>query len=127
GAGAIRAPIALSDLDGNRGVEIIAAGQNGDVYVFDATGGVLPGWPVTLSGLPSAPCVGKGGTVGPPVVWIAAGNELHAFDPLGMERPGFPTPLVGTAALEHDVALADLDLDGGAEAIVVTTSPNEIE
>jgi WD40 repeat protein len=53
-------PVALARLDGKPGLEIVAAAYNSkEVYCFDYTGALLPGWPKpTLSGVRTAAVVG---------------------------------------------------------------------
>lgn len=124
GAAPLQAP-ALSNLDGLPGVEVIVAAQDGAVHVYRTGGTELTGWPATVASDPRAPLVMRLGFNPTPCVVVAAGNQLHAFDPAGVERPGFPVTLGGTAA--QDPVAADLNGDGSDEIIVATSSPSTLE
>jgi hypothetical protein len=108
--------VALSDLDGVAGVEIIAPTLNALVYALRSDGGFVPGWPVPAGYyMPlAAPVVTR--FAGPePVVVIADGYELRAVRANGSER--FRVPLWNYDIA--DPALADLDGDGFDEIVVV--------
>jgi hypothetical protein len=122
GMGTIRAPVALTDLDGIPGVEIVATTLTGTVHVLRGDGTTLPGWPLTFAAPISAPSIGPIGTGTTPVVQLAAAGQLHALGVDAQERSGFPVALGGNVIADSDVPLADLDGDGGLDRLVLTNA-----
>lgn len=121
GMGAIRAPVALTDLDGIPGVEIVATTLTGTVHVMRGDGTPLPGWPLTFTGPISAPSIGPMGTGSTPVLQFAAGQQLHAMSVQAQEQPGFPLILGGNVIADSDVPIADLDGNGGLDRLVLNS------
>src|SRR5206468_5575483 len=111
--------LAASDLDGRPGVEIIVTSTSPDlVSVLRGDGSSLPNWPRRLPLAPIPPVVTRLGHDPRPVVVVAAGNTLHAFDADGSERweNSFP------GITREPLAVADLDGDGSDEIILPQTS-----
>ena len=125
------ATVALADLDGNPGKEIVGASWNTrEIYVFDHDGNTLPGWPQDTSHLCwASPLVGDldgdsdlevivcdiDGIV---YVWHHDGTEM--FD--GDDDPATNGPFFKTDELANwhvsTPALADIDEDGISELII---------
>ena len=115
----VHAPLALSDIDGEPGVEIIVAETNGTVHAFPWNGiGEAPGWPVaTGDPSPAGPVVAE--LAGHPVVVVAGSNAVHRIASDGTQLPSTPRIDVEGAS---DPALGDLDQDGIDEIVVAGAS-----
>lgn len=126
------ASVALGDLDGVQGAEIVGASWNTrEIFVFTFDGSTLPGWPKSVSNVPwASPVIGDfdgdgdnevvaydvSGTV---YVWHHDGTELLDGD----SNPSTTGPFfaAGSASDGWHVstpALADMDGDGTVEMIV---------
>jgi len=89
---------AVADVDNDGRLEIAVASWDGKLYLFDARGKVLPGFPVAA---------GRGGERGSPaladldgdgmldVAWGSAAGDLNAFDRRGRTLGGWPVALGG--------------------------------
>jgi hypothetical protein len=130
------ATVALADLDGVPGLEIVAASWNTrQIYVFRKDGSVLPGWPKSTASLCwASPVVGDfdgdgdleifaydvSGTV---YAWHHDGTELRDGDSNpATNGPFFVTKNPGSWHISTP-AFADIDADGIGELIVC--SPND--
>lgn len=125
------ATVALGDMDGERGKEIVGASwDTKEIYVFNRDGNVLPGWPQGTSQLCwASPVLGDldddddleviacdiGGMV---YVWHHNGTELLDGD----DNPATNGPFFKTDDLPNwhasTPALADMDEDGIVELII---------
>ncbi|UCF05661.1 MAG: VCBS repeat-containing protein [bacterium] len=129
------ATVALGDLDGNLGAEIVAASWNTrEIYVFDHDGNTLPGWPQTTIDLCwASPVLGDIDDDGDLEViahdvdgyiyaWHHNGTEVRDGDSNGSTNGVFyVTHGVGGAPWHVSTpALADMDDDGIVEIIVAT-------
>jgi hypothetical protein len=125
--GTMNSSPALAELDGNPGLEIVAASWNTNlIHVFDGRGQVLPGWPQQPSnggntGYWAGPAVADlDGDGVPEIVAVSKDGWLYAW-----HRDGTPL-LAGTDGKVKQVgawtqttpALADLDGDGHREIVV---------
>jgi len=129
--------IALARMDSKPGLEIVAASRDSQrVYVMDATGTLLPGWPQPVENpIRAGLCVGDVDGDGLfEVVAIDEGAVLYVWHANGTELiDGDANPLtpgvfarVGTAFL-HSATPALVDLDGdGAREIVIGTQTDSL-
>jgi hypothetical protein len=130
------ATVALANLDGVPGAEIIGASwDTKQIYVFKKDGSVLPGWPQSTSSLCwASPVVGDiDGDGAPEIIAYSVGGIVYAWHVNGTEvrngdanpatnGPFFVTKNPGTWHMSTP-GLADLDEDGIMELIVC--SPND--
>jgi hypothetical protein len=110
--------VALSDLDGQPGAEIVFSTLDGFAHVLRGDARELPGWPADVGRFipASSPVITRFGADPQPTIVIADGNLLHAFRPDASAR--FEAPL-----WNYDVAdpgLADLDGDGSDDIVVLS-------
>jgi subtilisin family serine protease len=112
----------LADLNGDGRLEIaIGSGQfdkSGFFSVVDATGHMLPGWPVaTAAAVAASPALADlDGDRRPELIVADLSGRLHAWRADGRALGGFPYDL-GGGALGAPV-VADLDRDGTLEIVV---------
>jgi hypothetical protein len=87
---------ALADLNLDGDLEILAATEQGDVYVMHPDGTNLAGWPKTVSSgseLNSPIAADLSGTGEPEVFWAEQGNsgaEVHGYQMTGTALPSYP-------------------------------------
>ncbi|MBK9069861.1 MAG: VCBS repeat-containing protein [Myxococcales bacterium] len=136
-SGVYAAPV-LADVDGDKQLDIIIAAMDGSVYVFDAGGTALPGFPVELaeSGVAArimqTPVVGD--IDGDGALDLVLGtNEfdgsgrIYALNHQGVIKPGFPykmlaqdvLPVLGVG-MPNSLALGDIDGDDIVDIAVST-------
>jgi len=109
GPNALTSSPSVGKLGGSLAVAV--GSQKGAVYVVDAKGALLPGFPLqthfTVSGAPAFGDVDDDGQVD--LVVTSADFNLYAVDKDGQKLPGFP--FVTELALSGAPALADMDGD----------------
>jgi hypothetical protein len=121
-----RAPSpALADINGDTFVDIVAAGTDGKLYVYDRNGNLLPAFapsgirysPYFSGASESSPVVAdiNGDTV-PDIVQGDESGTLNGFSGTGAPLPGFPIEL--GAEVRGTPALCDCDGDGLSEIVV---------
>jgi len=90
--------------------------DDGHVYVFDAAGDPLPGFPTDISRpIFHAPCVGDVDADGMPEIVVQAWEAMHAWNHDGTVVDGWP---IATGAFTSNApCLADLDADGVLDVI----------
>ncbi|MBN2183928.1 MAG: VCBS repeat-containing protein [Candidatus Krumholzibacteriota bacterium] len=130
------ATVALGELDGNPGLEIVGASWDSkEIYVFDHDGNTLPGFPKPTTYLCwASPVIGDfdgvegleiiaydvGGIV---YVWHADGTELADGDSNpATDGPFFQAGVYADGWHVSTPALADIDEDGVLELIVAAPS-----
>jgi hypothetical protein len=115
-------PVALSDLDGVPGVEILETTFGSRIFAFrnNATQPRVPGWPKTLPNQPSSPIVMRLGSNAQPSVVVAFGTSLRALGPNGATL--FTATLPGSTFA--DPVAADVDGDGFDDIVVGVTAPD---
>ena len=146
----------LADLDGKPGLEILVAGLDGRVHVWNRHGAIHPGFPVSLPipGSPdggerilSAPAVGDLDGDGRPEIVVGSNSVQSGVSvafalqgqgmahPDGPLLPGWPVELAGLQAdllpmlargVSMDPVLVDVDGDSDLEAIVYAVTAGEI-
>jgi hypothetical protein len=128
--GAASASVALANLDGASGLEIVVASwATNTVHVLRADGTSMPGWPQQPSnggtpGFWASPAVGDVNGDGlPEIVAVSKNGYLYAWHADG--SPLIPATngavrLVGSWT-QNTPALADLDGDGASEIIVASS------
>jgi len=116
--GAVFASPVIVNLDGSGASELIAAAENGHVYVWTAAGAALSGWPKsTGAAVRSSPAVGDIDGDGDNEVIVGNdNNQLYAWHHNGSTVAGFPVTLGGT--VKSSPALANLDGDAALEIVV---------
>jgi hypothetical protein len=130
----ILAALAADDLDGDGRVEIVAAGNEGRVYVFDDHGTLRPGFPVrtdpdlsdpanrnplndTDPGIAGAPTLADlDGDAVLEIVHSALDGHLYAWRADGTPLPGFPVRLADPARVTVDPATGVATPLPGAQA-----------
>ena len=128
---------AFANLDGNLGNEIIAADLNTQkVYVFDASGASIPGWPQdALNDFRAAPTVGDlDGDGDLEVIAVDTYGVIHAWHHTGVEyRDGDSDPLTTGVFYEtpattfHYMSPTICDIDNDMmDEIILGTRVNQI-
>jgi len=126
-------PVALAKLDGEFGLDIIAASWSTyEVYCFNYTGAVLPGWPrPTIDRVRASIVVGDlDGDDSPEIIAIDDDAIMYAWEPDGSEfRDGDSNPATDGVFYRfpdrpwwhyQSPCLADIDNDGSDEVIIGT-------
>jgi hypothetical protein len=124
--GALGSSVALADIDGAPGLEIVGASWlTNQIFVWNGRGEVRPGWPQQPinggnTGYWASPAVGEvDGHAPPEVVAISKDGNLYAWHADGTPLLGSGDGLVRAvgAWTQATPALADLDGDGACEII----------
>ncbi len=126
----------IGDVIGDGGNEVVVAtsdprgalnaGTQGGVYVFDARGNVLPGWPVLVQeSFVSTPALADLNGDGALDIIVADWNQqlLHALRFDGFELGGWPVGPVTPTSVKSDPVVGDVDGDGWPD--VVMASPGK--
>lgn len=122
-------PPAVADIDGDDTLEIVAATYQGpvgpdsfQVYAWEASGSVIPGFPVWTSGVnKSAPAIGDIDLDGDQEIIIVSYHSsnsdfVYAFDGSGNLEPGWPVR--ADYVRLSSPALGDIDGDDDLEVLV---------
>lgn len=116
------ASISVADLDNDGNKEVIALSYN-SIYVFDAAGNVLPGWPFTEAGTTvsySQPVLLDMDADGDLEILYGsctdAGGKVFAFHHDGSQVTGWPQ--ITANWVFATVAFGDIDADGELDVVV---------
>ncbi len=112
---------ALVDLDQDEALEIVVPSRAESVYVFEADGTRVPGWPIWCDGaVLSSVCAADVDADGIPEIIVAAnGGNLFVLSAAGDTLPGWPVPVSVTGDFPASPTAADLDGDDELEIIQV--------
>jgi hypothetical protein len=125
--GFVRGDIALHDFNTDGYPEVVFAGYDKEIHVYDVSNGSeISGWPVNVNNnIVSSPIIVDLDNDGS--VEILAGhinNQVVAYHSNGTEVESFP---VGTgSAIQSSLAVQDMDQDGDLEILVGTSQGLEV-
>lgn len=108
-------------------LEVVVADAAGNVHILDASGHLLPGWPVDAGGaVVASPAVGDLDGAGSPEIVVVAGvkgggSSIHVFTPTGSSIGGrwplvLPDVITSSPALGDVLGDADLEIVTGDQA-----------
>jgi hypothetical protein len=119
---ALTPAVALHDFDSDGTLELVVGGSSGGTYegelaVFDASGNLLPGWPIDLkSASEASPLIGDiDGDSVPEIIFGGETGLLHGYHVDGTVAPGFPIQL--GAEVRATPMLTDVDRDGDVDLL----------
>lgn len=124
--------LVIADLDRDGSPEIAVAlsilvstsPRDTDILVFvtDAQGNVLPGWPQQYDSIAAGLSVGNLDADASPELVVVSGSSVYVYDRDGSLVPGWPQPLQTTSYAEAAIG----DIDGDGENDVVVTAGNQL-
>ncbi|MBE0434114.1 VCBS repeat-containing protein, partial [candidate division WOR-3 bacterium] len=116
-----------ADINGDGYLEIIAGSTDNLLRVWDYTGNLLPGWPVSLAGMIQAKAaVGDIDNDGDLEIVIPTRNGyVYVFNHDGTFFPGWPIYAGSNIPGFSSVVLFDLDQDGDLEIIAARTASGQ--
>ncbi len=109
----------LVDIDDDTELEIIIGSRSESLYVFNADGTNVPGWPVSCGTIVAgSPCVADLDADGNPEIIITANNgNMFVLSASGDTLPGWPIAIDLGGDFPPSPSVADLDGDGELEII----------
>ena len=115
---------AIADVDNDTLPEIIVGSRDGNLYVMEADGSFLPGFPFATGGdITSSPAIGDLDKDGFKEMVVPNGNfQVHAVDVNLNQPPGWPVG--ANMNLDYDASPALADLDGDTFLDVVVCAGN---
>jgi subtilisin family serine protease len=107
----------VADLDGDGALEILAANDQGKVFVWSANGTLRSGWPKSIAGFSTNLAVDDLTGDGQNEIIISQLGNVRVCDKNGVMLPGWP---VNFSAINSPPAIGDVDGDGQKEIVVAT-------
>ncbi|MCD4706314.1 MAG: FG-GAP-like repeat-containing protein, partial [Candidatus Sabulitectum sp.] len=117
---AVSASPAIADIDNDGSLEIIVAGRDTQtVHAWNDDGTIVPGFPVSLSGLiDSSPTVADVDNDGDLEIFIATGSEkVYGLHHDGTFLAGWPQNMGGGSTERSSPSIGDIDGDGDLEIV----------
>ncbi len=114
--------IALSNFDGQPGVEIVALTSAGYLNLLRGNGTTMPGWPIFTIGNPEPPSVVRFGNDPTPTIVVASGPVTYAFNADGTRRSQY----FQFSLAASEPVIGDLNGDGVDEIILSRIIPTEL-
>lgn len=117
---AVPASPAIADIDNDGSLEIIVTGRNTQtVHAWNDDGTVVPGFPVTISGLiDSSPTVADVDNDGDLEIFTATGSEkVYGLHHDGTFLEGWPQNMGGGSTERSSPSIGDIDGDGDLEIV----------
>lgn len=111
---------AIGDIDNDGRLEIIVAGRNtSNIYAWDDDGTIVPGFPVTLSGLiESSPTLADVDNDNDLEIFIATSSEkVYGLHHDGTFLAGWPQNMGGGSTERSSPSIGDIDGDGDLEIV----------
>jgi hypothetical protein len=111
---------ALADLDGDGDREVISVSAEGDVFVRDPDGSILPGWPRHVDYFidQSSPLIEDLDRDGDLEIVLIQHKRIHVFDVQGRELSGWPQAVSDYVSCSP--AAGDVDGDGDLEIVALS-------
>ena len=114
---------ALADMDDDGTVELIVAAPTDSIYVLNADGSSVAGWPVFIgdagSGIGASPVVGDiDGDLLPEVILQNSYGTVLGLNHDGTSMSGWPQTVNGDSFFQGSAALADFTGDGMLEIVI---------
>ena len=111
------------------GQQIVICGTDNKVYVWNADGTPVPGWPKSVpmpnSGVPTAngasPALANLDDDAMLEIVVAAGRYVYVWNGDGTSLPGWPQEMAGTT--NGSASIGDIDRDGAPEIVASSASP----
>ena len=110
---------ALSDLNGDGKLEVLANPRNGKIYAYDWQGKTIPGWPKSVSGdsfsqIASGDVDGDGRAE----VFVATATNVYGWRGSGSALRGWPVKMGRGLSSGPSPVLGDIDHDNLPEVVV---------
>ncbi len=121
--GPIFSTVALGDVNGDDTMEVIAAGEDMKLHVWDHRGNNLPGFPRDLAmETRSTPALAEldASSPGKEIVVLSGDSRVFVFKGNGELVPGFPALRPWADVVSSSPAVGDIDRDGSPDIVCCT-------